>query len=173
MGGGGPGPHRSEGCEDQRGRRPDLQRSFRGPRAHGPGSTPHVHVGSVLALGRLRGGSGLRGGSCLPDQLTQELEPGEEELPDYEPACRTETAITGPAVLLWTFRWSSGNQLHTEEGSFWAGTTRTRNQTSSGKSRNLNARSPFTHGNRSGCSKVPSGSGGSPNLRRCRTHRPR
>lgn len=53
-----------------------------------------MHVSFVLALGFGRLRCGVRG-TGLPDELTQELKLGEEELPDYEPTCRaTGTLIT-------------------------------------------------------------------------------
>lgn len=78
--------------EDHRGHRCDLWSSFWRPLARSPRSASYVHVGFVLApgFGRLR--CGVRG-SGLPDELTQELKPGEEELPDHVPTCRAQRNV--------------------------------------------------------------------------------
>lgn len=90
-----------------------------------PGPIPGRGVGGAFALGFGRLSFGLRG-PCLADKLAQELELGQEELPDYIPTeqheeqradkcCHNDQQREPDTLphLSWTAAWNTGTTATT------------------------------------------------------------
>lgn len=105
----------------------DLWRAFRGGNSlawsPGPTSCRSVRCTLTLGFGRLR--FGLRGAS-VPDKFTQELELGQEELPDYIPTwwrkkgktylqvwwrCFKNQRCLSPCYTFHVYTWKTGKQV--------------------------------------------------------------